>query len=654
MADFKSKIEAARAEGYTDDEIVNHLSTGDMAAKVKAARDEGYSPQEIVSHLGGQASTPAEDKPWYSTITDPLKYGADQATENFATTANALGATNVGQKLSDAVEAPKNYGKSYAEEFTNAGKDGYNWSSLPGAMLEQAPQYAGSLATRAVGAGVGGAVAGPAGAVAGGLAGPAMFEFIQQVGPNALEVAKNNGRSQPTFDDWKQAAGTSTFAGALNAIGVAKVPALNGLLGRTVAEGATEGAQDVVQQAGTSVGTNAGLKVDFERAGANAIIGGSTAGAMGVPAATGRGLAAVNRAAKAPYEVEYQDGATNAGNRLKGIRDEMGLNTKDGDKNRYSNEAFNELAGTAHTQISEELKAAFSKLKPELQALDDGTVDGIMTLAEANAGIRDSKNKRKGVVTKSQYATLEKAIGGTDIGNKALALIRESNELTRLTNRDPLGGLSGAMEVFNPLSGSGQEKALKTLTSLAAGTQTGGFSTAAQIGAYGGARVIDKFTGRRYPYEKFVNDFAGRDVPELGGESLQGIRDQQVADAQAASDAQRQAQADEREAAKTAKSNVATTLRMRQQIERRRLREEREARRAESQNKQTSNEATKADKEAAKATEDAFKANSDVIMRAVWDDPTVISQEWIDAYGSQLTNANYKSAQLLRNYSGGR
>lgn len=616
------------------------LEAADAAGDTEAAREIALA---VKSMQGAQAPAPAaNDKPWHSVITDPLRYGADQATENFAATANAVGATGVGQTLSDAVEAPKNYGKSYSEDFINSGKEGYNWSSLPGATLEQLPQMVGSLAARGVGAGVGGAVAGPAGVVAGGLLGPAAFEFVQVVGPVALKLAKERSPDGvPTADDWAQAAMTAGASGALNAIGIAKVPGLNKLLGTLARETVTETGQGLTEQAGSTLGTPGGLQLNAADAFGEGLIGGSSRAVTAAPGAGLRAAKKINADLKAPYEIEYEDGAIAAANRLKKNRDEMGFNDKDSNRNRYSNEAFNELAGTAHTQISEEIKGVFAQLRPELAALDDGTVEGIMKRAEANAGIRDGLNKRKGVVTKSQYATLESAIGGTDVGNKALALLRESNELTRLTNRETLGGLSGPLEFLNPLSGSGQEKATKALTGAIAGSATGGLSIAGQLALYGGARAIDKFTGRRYPYAKFINDYAGRETPELGGESLADIRARQEADIQAAVEAQRQARTAEREAARTARANTATTLRMRQQIERNKLRQEREARRAEAEAKQATNEAAKADNQ-------AFRDNSEIIMRAMWEDPSVVSQEWMDTYGPQLTKADFRSAAIMK------
>ena len=73
MADFTDKVAKARAAGYSDDEIVQFLSSGDMSSKIKQAKDAGYSSAEIVNHLGGSqqmakgpadASTAINDPEW--------------------------------------------------------------------------------------------------------------------------------------------------------------------------------------------------------------------------------------------------------------------------------------------------------------------------------------------------------------------------------------------------------------------------------------------------------------------------------------------------------------------------------------------------------------------------------------------------------------
>ena len=60
MATVQEKIAAAKAAGYSDTDIANHLAaTPEYGEKIKAATGAGYKPEEIVSHLGGGAQPTA-------------------------------------------------------------------------------------------------------------------------------------------------------------------------------------------------------------------------------------------------------------------------------------------------------------------------------------------------------------------------------------------------------------------------------------------------------------------------------------------------------------------------------------------------------------------------------------------------------------------
>lgn len=60
MADLNAKIAQARRAGYSDDEILSHLSKdAALSGKLSQARQSGYAPREIVSYLGGGAKEKA-------------------------------------------------------------------------------------------------------------------------------------------------------------------------------------------------------------------------------------------------------------------------------------------------------------------------------------------------------------------------------------------------------------------------------------------------------------------------------------------------------------------------------------------------------------------------------------------------------------------
>ena len=229
-------------------------------------------------------------------FTKALRYGLDQPTENIATTLGALGYDEAEGSLRNLVTAPENY-ESAAARFMNPEGEGYNWSDLPLATVEQAGQLAGSIGLRAVGAGVGTAIGGPVLGAILAFGGPALFEAVQIAGPVALDRARNNGREEPNGEDWAGAMGTAAFSGVLNAIGVKGIPGLNsavlGTTGRTIAktagaglrEGVTEGLQGVTEQVGGTAFTDKGLTIDPKQAVGEALIGGTTGMVATGPAA---------------------------------------------------------------------------------------------------------------------------------------------------------------------------------------------------------------------------------------------------------------------------------------------------------------------------------------------------------------------------------
>ena len=128
-----------------------------------------------------------------------LQFGLDQPLERIADTFKSFGFNDTEKFLRDLItEQPENY-VSAAEKFMQNNGMGYSWEYLPRAVVEQIGSLAGNIATRAAGAGIGGAVAGPGGAIAGALTAPALFEAIQILGPTVYERARNEGREEPTF-----------------------------------------------------------------------------------------------------------------------------------------------------------------------------------------------------------------------------------------------------------------------------------------------------------------------------------------------------------------------------------------------------------------------------------------------------------------------
>jgi hypothetical protein len=221
------------------------------------------------------ATTPKD-----TSLSSAFRYAIDQPLENMATTFQALGMEGWEKFMRDLVEEPENY-EVAAERFINAQGEGFNWEYFPRAIFEQAGQIAGSLATRAGGAALG-ATAGPGGAVAGALLGPGLFEAVQIAGPVALERARNEGRTEPNWEDWTGALGTATASGVLNAVGIKNVGVLNSTIKQvgkaTAVEGVTEGAQGAIEQIGGTALTDQGLQFDPKAAVGEGLLGAGAGG----------------------------------------------------------------------------------------------------------------------------------------------------------------------------------------------------------------------------------------------------------------------------------------------------------------------------------------------------------------------------------------
>ena len=297
MADLQTMMRAfqnAKAAGDT-------AAASRLAKQIKQMQSQQAAPQQAAA----QPDT---------SFTSALQFGLDQPLENTAVTARTLGYEGAGQVLSDLTEAPKNY-QSAMQGLLNPKEDdlsigGFGVGYLPRAAVEQVGQVAGSLASRAVGAAAGGAIAGPVGAVGGAIAAPAIFEAVQVLGPAALETAKNNGRTEPAWEDWQRAAAVAGVSGALNAIGANAT----GILNRTLKEGVTEGAQSTTEQVGTSAGTQAGLQYDPRQAIAEGLTGGTAAG--GITTATTAASKAVDAVTGSSPEQRAADAAAAVGDVL--------------------------------------------------------------------------------------------------------------------------------------------------------------------------------------------------------------------------------------------------------------------------------------------------------------------------------------------------
>lgn len=479
----------------------NAVAAGDNAAAkrliAKARELEGISQ----SSSDPQADTNGPMQGFGAAF----RSGIDQPLENMAETARAVGADGTAETLSNLTSAPENY-ESASAKFIEGDEDGsFAYRYLPKAAVEQIGQYAGSLITRAGGAAAGTAVAGPAGGVVGAFAGPFAFEAVQLLGPIANERARNNGRDKPNKDDFIAAAQTAAASGALNAL----IPGKGGIVKRTAAETATEGAQSVVEQTGSTAGTDVGLQIDPRQAAGEAILGGTAAGGVNVALTTVNSAGDKVFKPKEDLDPETTQAASDVSALLQRVANENGYNLKNIDPN--SKKGAKQALESARGSLLKEVDAQVTSLR------EKGQIKALSPEDKAffKQAIRESNGKVGTTVTKENFDFMKDRFGQTEEGQRLLNAFRRTNVLTEIQAAGLKGGVSQFTDAFNPLPRLGSSY---NPTGMIAGNintgaalATGGSSLAAQIPLVVGGRAIDAVTGRRSKVNRFVKKNRGGD-----------------------------------------------------------------------------------------------------------------------------------------------
>jgi len=547
--------EVNRIEKYAEWLVQNKDKQGTpefatVAEAYKTMRSEASAPTQA------EAPAPKEDTNGpMQGFGAAFRSGIDQPLENMAETARAVGADGTAETLSNLTSAPENY-ESASAKFIKGDEDGsFAYRYLPKAAVEQIGQYAGSLITRAGGAAAGTAVAGPAGGVVGAFAGPFAFEAVQLLGPIANERARNNGRDKPNKDDFIAAAQTAAASGALNAL----IPGRGGIVKRTAAETATEGAQSVVEQTGSTAGTDVGLQIDPRQAAGEAILGGTAAGGVNVALTTVNSAGDKVFKAKEDLDPETTQAASDVSALLQRVADENGYNLKDIDSSSKKG-ADQALAG-ARSELVEQVKGAVRELKKkgQYQALSSNDQ------AVFDSAVSQSNGKVAATVTKKNFDFMQDRFGNTNEGQVLLNAFRRSNVLTEVYAGGLKGGVSKFTDMFNPLPSIGRAYNPAGMVAgninTGAALATGGGSLAAQIPLVVGGRAIDAVTGRRSKVNRFVKK--NRKGDGLANPTAPAARNltQEAKDRRAAEVALRKQQSAENRA-QEAEATAATNVRL--------------------------------------------------------------------------------------------
>lgn len=507
-----------------------------LAAGIKAANAKG--DKAAVQKLGQayrqlQAQQTQTPKPTearngaFEGFGQAFKQGVDQPLENMGTTAEAMGFKGTGEVLKGATEQVDGY-ESASSKFMNGDFLGFDPSYLPKAIVEQAGQFAGSLASRAAGAAVG-SVAGPGGTAVGAFTGPAVFEGIQILGPTAIERAKNNGREAPNSEDWAAAFATASASGALNAI----APGAQGALKRMLLEGGTEGVQSVVQQTGETAATDAGLSIDPKQAVGEGIIGAGSAGAVDAS------IEATKAIAKAPVkavqgvadyvsrtdDIEVTDDHVRLAERLR--------DATSGDLERLADVSSTDAEQGAQSYakaVLGDLRAEAAKIATDLSALarKQGNREAEIAISRV---LRNGSNL-KSTITQENIDSIKSYFPDQADADRLTSLTNQIKLVTPYTNaRADMGGLSRFTGFLDVTDQRGRGIGGAALGVGALVNPVGLKAAAAGVALNRSAQFVDRLTNRRSRIKRFVDsvDKKSTDMTDIQGptarDSLQALKD---------------------------------------------------------------------------------------------------------------------------------
>ena len=344
---------------------------------------------------------------------------------------------------------------------------------------------------------------------------PAYFATL--VAPIAEKRAENDGRSQVTPEDLAVAAVTSMGVATAEKVGAKGIFGEQAgnvgqrIVGAGSKEAGTESIQNPLQYAGETVGTETGF--DPAQAADQAL-----AGAVG-GAGAGSGIRTVNELATvggltAPEDPEA---ATELANRMDRIAKTGGYNRKNV-SNNMDVKGARALLDQAHQSINNEIKTERAKLKDRLKPDYKNDSDDVLDLkTKANTAFEQARNKTKNIVGAEEMAAVEQLVGDTAEGQKLLKLMRETDELTKLHNKNLKGGLSRFTDLANPFDvNQGYVRGnIGAFTGKASGTAgiayaTGGQSLLPQAAVVGAGRLVDAVTGQRSRVNAYINQNKAR------------------------------------------------------------------------------------------------------------------------------------------------
>lgn len=481
--------------------------------------DKGAPSSEIEQYAQAEGVTPEMMRSGPNTsYTGALAKGLSDTLTGASKTIKALGGKGGTTDVLDASAKstePSNY-QSASERFfkpgagdTNVG--GFAVNQIPRAVAEGAPAMAQDLGVTAIAAKLPGywKLLAPVA----GLASYGLRNFGQNLETRTESRTGQRGQ-EPSSGDQAVAAGQTLLEGGLNQLGVTKFlkPATSAATGvkgavdagvrmgqRAGIEAATNAAQDVVSQAGATVGTDKGVQIDPHRVIGSGILGGTTGAAFAVPGAIrDAGLAARYR--------DFDSGASTA------VADRIQSHATAIKGDLSNTSVARQAVGAADSDIRSDLRAALKS--------DPASAVAIRNDAAARRAM--DRLTAKEDVTDADFEAIDSAASqGSEIGNLArqamtINMLKRKGTYESDPNGQFKGGLSDVMERgVRSIKYAPNSVTAAGLTGLGLSAAAGGIPFTASLGALGsvyggylGARfVADPFLGLRSPANTFVNKF---------------------------------------------------------------------------------------------------------------------------------------------------
>lgn len=342
--------------------------------------------------------------------------------------------------------------------------------------------------------------------------------FTSYIAPIAQERAENDGREVVTPEDVAIAIGASGVIATAERIGA------KGVFGKTTGnaatktlkaggkEGVTEGVQNPVEYAASTVGTETGFDPAeaLDQAAAGIVQG--TGGGAGLKAVTQVPEVVSNKVTKKLDEKDKpvdQEAATELAKDIEAKAADGGFDLSDPDTT--SSTGAVRAVDNIHADYTERMRSIENILQDSIKYDKNDTPEVRAKKEKVKVALKKGKNKAKNTVDQEDLKAVEEQLGNTAEGQELIMLLRKSNELTRLHNQGYKGGISRITDTFNPFEGGSQYNAgriaaapIINMTTGAAAIGTGGMSVLPQIGAVIGGKLIDKKTGRRSIVERYT------------------------------------------------------------------------------------------------------------------------------------------------------